>query len=93
MGQVFEAAMIVCFGVSWPLAIYKSWVARTAKGKSLPFLIFILLGYALGISSKIIGNNITYVLFFYVLNFMIVSVDLLLYFRNRNIDRKVADAA
>ena len=88
MSQLFEAIMIVCFGISWPMAIFKSWMAKTAKGKSLLFLVFIMTGYAFGICSKIVGNNISYVLFFYILNFMMVFIDLLLYFRNRNFDRK-----
>ena len=32
-----ETLMIICFGLSWPLSVYKSWKSRTAKGKSLQF--------------------------------------------------------
>ena len=38
-----ETLMIICFGLSWPLSVYKSWKSRTSKGKSLQFEIFILL--------------------------------------------------
>ena len=34
---VFEILMLVCFGLSWPFNIAKSWKSRTAKGKSLIF--------------------------------------------------------
>lgn len=33
--DLMEAVMILCFGLSWPISIRKSWVSRTAKGKSL----------------------------------------------------------
>lgn len=87
MGQLLESAMVICFGLSWPISIYKSYTSRTAKGKSLPFLIFIFIGYICGIISKFIGGNITYVLFFYILNSVMVFIDLLLYFRNKKIDK------
>ena len=34
LGEILEMVMIVCFGISWPLSVYKSYKARTAKGKS-----------------------------------------------------------
>ena len=83
---MLEAAMVICFGISWPLSIYKSFKARTTKGKSIIFLCFILLGYALGIANKIVHQDINYVIGFYSLNFLMVFVDILLYFRNKGID-------
>ncbi len=91
MPQFFEAAMIVLFGLSWPLSVYKSWKSRTARGKSLFFEIFILLGYLCGIAGKIITHNVTYVLAFYILNAVMVAVDLTLYWRNTRLDRLAAD--
>jgi hypothetical protein len=84
--QVLEAAMVILFGISWPLNIIKSVRSRTAKGKSLPFLVFILAGYICGVLSKIIGHSITYVFVFYVLNLVMVGIDFALYFRNRRLD-------
>ena len=49
-----ETVMIVCFGLSWPLSVYKSWKSRTAKGKSLQFEIFIWIGYIFGIAKNFI---------------------------------------
>ncbi len=88
MSSIFEAMMILCFGISWPLSIYKSYKSRTTKGKSLLFILFILIGYACGIAAKLSGGKITYVLFFYCLNFIMVSVDFLLYFRNSKLQKQ-----
>ena len=87
MAELLEAGMVIAFGISWPLNIAKSLRARTAKGKSLPFLFFIWIGYIFGIASKILSGNITYVFFFYILNFIMVSIDAVLYFRNRRLDK------
>ena len=86
MAELFEVFMVVSFGVSWPMAIIKSYQARTAKGKSLFFLCMILFGYACGIASKILNGKINYVIGFYILNFIMVSLDLILYFRNKKLD-------
>ena len=86
--ELMEIAMIVAFGCSWPMNVNKSYRARTAKGKSLPFLILILLGYICGITGKLIAPSFKwYVLFFYVLNFVMVSVDLAMYIRNCRLDK------
>ena len=66
----------------------KSYRARTAKGKSVVFTYAIIVGYICGIMSKITGGNINYVLALYVINLIMVSVDMVLYFRNRKLDRK-----
>ncbi len=87
MSEFLEACMVIAFGISWPMNIVRSLRSRTAKGKSLLFLVFILLGYVAGIASKLISGNITYVFFFYVLNLLMVSFDTVLYFRNRRLDR------
>ena len=86
MSQFLEALMVISFGISWPLSIYKSYKSGTSKGKSLFFLLFILFGYACGIFSKITSGAITYVFLFYVLNFVMVGTDILLYFRNRRLE-------
>ena len=39
--DLLETLMIVCFGLSWPISIWKSWKSRTAQGKSLIFEVFI----------------------------------------------------
>lgn len=92
MGEIFEAAMVICFGISWPTSVYKSIKSRTTKGKSLMFECFIAFGYICGIVGKIITHNITYVFIFYILNICMVGVDLCLYYRNYKLDQ-AADAA
>ncbi len=98
MSEILEITMILCFGASWPFNVYKSYRARTAKGKSLLFLLLIITGYVAGIASKFmnpvymaeIGEK-WYVLFFYVLNLIMVTADLVLYFRNKRLDRLNAE--
>ena len=89
MSELFEILMIVMFGASWPINAMKSYKARTTKGKSLPFLLLIFVGYIFGITSKLIAESFKwYVLFFYVLNFIMVGIDILLYIRNYRLDKK-----
>ena len=86
--EILEILMIVCFGVSWPMNLMKSYQARTTKGKSLPFLLMICIGYVCGITSKIIGGSYKwYVMFFYVLNLCMVLMDVAMYARNYRLDQ------
>ena len=87
--------MVILFGLSWPMNVIKSYRARTAKGKSIMFLLFIFFGYIAGIASKLINpvymaefSDKWYVLFFYCLNISMVSADVVIYFRNRHLDKK-----
>ena len=89
MSELLEIFMIVSFGFSWPMNVIKSWKARTTKGKSLAFLVLIFFGYICGITSKLLAPTFKwYVLFFYVLNFIMVGADLVLYYRNYQLDKK-----
>lgn len=97
MAHFLEAVMILCFGISWPLSIYKSWKSRTAKGKSLLFELFIWVGYVFGIACKFVqyndpGHKNTWIFFlawaFYFLNITEITIDILLYFRNVRLDKK-----
>lgn len=97
MAEFLEIVMIVSFGASWPMNVIKSYKARTTKGKSLPFLCLIFFGYIAGIASKLLNEAYMlvfsakwYVLFFYVLNLIMVGADLCLYIRNYKIDRENA---
>ena len=90
MSELLEIIMIVSFGASWPLNVIKSYKARTTKGKSLGFLTLIFVGYIFGIASKLLQDSFKwYVMFFYVLNLVMVGADLIMYFRNYQIDKKV----
>ena len=88
MGSILETVMLVCFGFSWPLNVMKAYKAKTAKGTSLPFITLIIIGYIAGISAKLISGQINYVLIAYILNLAIVSLNLIVYFRNVSLDKK-----
>ena len=90
MAQILEALMIICFGLSWPTNILKSYRARTARGKSLLFLVFVFVGYWFGIAAKIYTKTVNYVCLFYIVNSAMVLIDILLYFRNNALDRRTA---
>ena len=86
MPQLLETIMLICFGLSWPVSVLRSWRARTAKGKSLFFLCAIEAGYIVGIAAKFLSGNVSYVVAFYVLNLIMVAADIAVYFRNRRLD-------
>ena len=88
MGSILETVMLVCFGFSWPLNVMKAYKAKTAKGTSLPFIMLIIIGYIAGISAKLISGQINYVLIAYILNLAIVSLNVIVYFRNVSLDKK-----
>lgn len=79
--------MLVCFGISWPVNVMKSIRMKSAKGKSLAFLIAIFVGYIFGIIHKLIYSR-DGVLYLYILNLIMVGMDLTLYFVNRRRDRE-----
>ena len=98
LAEILEIIMVVSFGASWPFNVIKSYKARTTKGKSLLFLCLILFGYVAGIASKLVNESYManfaskwYVLFFYVLNFLMVATDLCLYIRNSRLDKLAAE--
>ncbi|MGN0620390.1 MAG: hypothetical protein ACI4I9_00855 [Porcipelethomonas sp.] len=88
MNEILETIMLICFGFSWPMNLVKNIKCRSAKGMSLPFILLLIAGYIAGISAKIISGRTNYVLFVYILNLAMVSLNLAVYFRNRALDRK-----
>lgn len=84
--SVFEMLMLVCFGLAWPVSIVKSYRSRTAAGKSPFFSVIVLIGYISGIVHKLLFNR-DFVIFLYAVNFLMVLIDLCLWFRNRRLDR------
>lgn len=77
-----EIIMLICFGAAWPFSIYKSLKSREVSGKSLPFLVIVLIGYLSGIFHKAFYHY-DRVIFLYALNAALVFTDILLYLRNR----------
>lgn len=80
--SIFEIIMLLCFGAAWPLSIYKSATSRSTAGKSVLFLVVILIGYTAGILNKLFYHY-DGVIYLYILNFLMVFIDMMLYFRNK----------
>ena len=78
--SLFEAGMIVCFGISWPVAIRKTLKTRSVHGKSRMFLFLVLGGYGLGILHKAF-YSLDFVVLLYVFNFSMVFIEICLWFR------------
>ncbi len=85
----FEAGMLLCFGFAWPISLVKSYRSRSTGGKSPLFSVVICLGYIFGVIHKILHNP-DIVMVLYILNFLMVSADLCLWFRNRRLERQAA---
>ena len=86
MAEVLEAVMLICFGLSWPINVWKNVKSKTAKNMSLKFVLLIILGYIAGIIAKVSRGAINYVLAVYILNLAIVSVNVVVYFINKRYD-------
>ena len=92
MSAGFDSVMLVCFGLYWPLNVIKAYKAGPTKGTSLPFILLNIPGYIAGITAKLISGQINYVLVVYLLNLAIVSMHVVVYFRNAALDSKHAHA-
>jgi len=72
---IFEVVMLICFGISWPFSLYKTYKTKDITNKSFVFLWFIVVGYIAGILNKIFYNS-DYVIVLYIINLIMVSVDM-----------------
>jgi len=86
-----EIIMLLCFGAAWPFSIYKSHVSRSNKGKSLWFLLVIFIGYAAGALHKFF-YSFDAVIYLYILNGLMVLIDILLYVRNSRLEKRSGKA-
>lgn len=94
--NVFESIMLLCFGFAWPISIYKSLVSKQTAGKSLMFLVVLQIGYVAGVLFKLTeywnhlkinpDETMSINLCLYILNFIMITIDELLYLRNRKIE-------
>ena len=84
---IFEFLMLCCFGFSWPFSIAKSLKSKSAKGKSLGFMLLVEVGYVFGIIHKVLYSY-NWVIWAYVSLFLLVGVDIALYFSNAALDRQ-----
>ncbi|MDD4202864.1 MAG: hypothetical protein PHQ52_05300 [Candidatus Omnitrophica bacterium] len=81
--MIFEAIMLICFGLAWPLSVWKSLMSKSNDGKSIWFLIVCFIGYLSGITYKILFN-MNIVLYLYIINCCMIVVDIFLFMRNKN---------
>ena len=85
--SIFEALMMLGFGLAWPCNIYKSVKTKTAAGKSFAFMITIELAYLCGVIHKVFYNYDA-VIWLYVANLVMVFIDLMLMIHNRKLDQQ-----
>lgn len=78
--SIFEAVMMLCFGASWPFQVAKTYKTKNVEGKSILFLWLVIIGYLAGIIHKIL-NNFDWVIYLYILNLLLVSIDTFFYYR------------
>ena len=105
LAEILEIAMLVCFGCSWPISVYKSIKIRTSVGKSAVCNILLIVGYVAGIVSKflkmepfMIANAadglkkgiFIFALIMYFVNLAMITANLVLYYMNKNLDNKRA---
>ena len=76
--STFEALMLICFGVSWPVSIAKALRTRQVAGKSPLFMAIVAVGYLCGIAHKFQFSR-DWVMALYILNLIMVTIDLALY--------------
>lgn len=92
MAELLESTMLVCFGLSWPMNLSKNIKAKSAKTMSLQFILLIIAGYIAGICAKFYNHKFNYVLVVYLLNLVVVSANLVVYFINLHYDRQAQKA-
>lgn len=103
LSQILEIGMLICFGFSWPISVYKSWKGKTSKGNSSVFNILIIVGYIFGITSKFLkmdsymasasefaGAIFIFAIIMYFINAALVSTNLVLFYVYRENDRMEA---
>jgi len=87
--QICEAGMLICFGLSWPISILKSLRTKIVHGKSLGFMWLVFFGYLAGLTAKFFqaaaaGTWPDWTTPLYILNGILVAVDITLYMHYRH---------
>lgn len=98
VSAVLEMAMLLCFGISWPVNISKLIRSKSTKGASILFYFLIWLGYIAGVTSKLITiftNDAPwyvsvkwYVMAVYVINLIMLTVGITVWFCIRSKEKK-----
>ncbi len=79
--SILEAIMLICFGISWPVSVSKALKTKIVIGKSPLFMSMVAIGYASGISHKILYSR-DYLVVLYIFNLSMILIDLYLYTKN-----------
>ena len=87
--SIFEATMLLCFGVSWPISIAKSLRTKIVSGKSPVFMAILCLGYMSGIAHKAL-YSLDWIMLLYAFNMLMIMTDLFLYFMYLPREKQVA---
>jgi hypothetical protein len=82
--------MLVTFGLAWPANILNTLRVKSSRGRSPTFLWLVAAGYVLGLGAKVARSDLDYVVFFYLVNLLMVSCDCFLYYHFRRRDRRFA---
>lgn len=80
--------MMVCFGASWPIGLWKLWTSKSCGGVSIRFYTLIISGYVLGLLRFIGAWN--WVGWFYLMNISMVAMAMGLVISYRVRDRKLS---
>jgi hypothetical protein len=87
LANVLECGMLISFGLAWPANIRNSLKIKSSKTRSVQFLLIIIVGYLFGLGAKFAAGALNYVALFYLINLLMVSFDVYLYFHYRRLDR------
>ena len=91
LAQGFEAVMLICFGLSWPIAVLKTWRTGRTEGISVFFLALVFVGYLAGITMKCLrwqgGASLEPVTALYAINACLVATHIMLVVRLRRTPR------
>jgi hypothetical protein len=88
MAEFLEVMMVFSFGLAWPTSIAKASAPGRRRKKACLSCLSSNSGTCAGVTSKFAAGRLNYVVIFYVLNFAMVSFDILLYIRNSRLDKK-----
>ena len=78
LSKIFEMGMLIFFGFSWPFNIRSTLKRRSSVGKSFAFMSCVLVGYLCGIAAKCVPGHYSWVIWFWVINTLMVATDLVL---------------
>ncbi len=89
--SILEAAMLLCFGLSWPVSVIKALRTKIVTGKSPFFMALVAIGYTNGILHKAMYSR-DWLIILYMFNLSMILFDLYLYSRYNYREKELAMA-